>query len=524
MTVLESNAIKITNPINGTTLYEIDEITDAQAQTFFEKASAIQPKIQAMSVEQRIAEVYKIRDYVIANSDFILDCIIAETGKARTDAFAAEVFEVTDVIDVYRKLAPKTLKDRKVPQPIFLMEKKSMQYIEPLGTVLVITPWNFPFYQVIVPSLMSFLAGNATIVKPSEVTPLKPLWEHFFATSGFMKDAIQVVVGGKETGAKLLAHRPDKVHFTGSVKTGRKLMEACAQQLIPIDLELGGKDPSIVFDDVDIDRTVNGIMWGAFTNAGQNCTGIERLYVQEGIYDKLVPYLVERTKRLRTSHPNRDTKSPEDCDVGAVTASFQVKVIEDHIEDALAKGAKLLCGGIQEKGSHHIPPTIFENCNHTMKVASEETFGPTLAIMKFKTEEEAIQLANDSPYGLSASVWSKDLERGKRVARALKCGNVCVNNHMLNEANPYLPFGGVKDSGIGRFKGEDGLLVFCNLKSVLLDKQGKLIEAQWYPYTASKYKLMFAVMVSWFGKSRNYFKFVKNVLPLDAIGNKERFQ
>lgn len=524
MTALDSTAIKIVNPINSTILYEIDEITEQQAQSIFEKARAIQPKIQAMSIGQRIAEVYKIRDYVIQHSDFILDCIIAETGKSRTDAFAAEVFEVTDVIDVYRKLAPKTLKDRKVPQPIFLLEKKSMQFIEPLGTVLIITPWNFPFYQVIVPALMSFLAGNSSIVKPSEVTPLKPLWEHFFANSGFMKDAIQVIVGGKETGARLLAHRPEKVHFTGSVRTGKKLMEACSQQLIPIDLELGGKDPSIVFDDVDIDRTVNGIMWGAFTNAGQNCTGIERLYVQEGIYDTLVPYLVERTKRLKTSHPDRNTKSPADCDVGAVTAAFQVKIIEEHIEDAIAKGAKLLCGGIQEKGSHHIPPTILENCNHTMKVASEETFGPTLAIMKFKTEEEAIRLANDSPYGLSASVWTKDAERGKRVARAIKCGNVCINNHMLNEANPYLPFGGTKDSGIGRFKGEDGLLAFCNLKSVLIDKQGKLIEPQWYPFTESKYKLLHAVMLSWFGKSRNYLKFVKNVLPLDSIGNKEKFK
>jgi len=524
MEVITSTSIKVNNPIKNTTLYEIDEISDAQAKEHFEKAKSVQQKIQAMTVEARIAEVNKIRDYVIAHSDFILDCIIAETGKARTDAFAAEVFEVTDVIDVYKKLAPKLLKDKKVSQPIFLMEKKSRQFIEPLGTILVITPWNFPFYQVIVPSLMAFLAGNAVVVKPSEVTPLKPLWEHFFANSGFMKDAIQVVVGGKETGAKLLALRPDKVHFTGSVNTGRKLMEACAKQLIPIDLELGGKDPSIVFDDVDIDRTVNGIMWGAFTNAGQNCTGIERLYVQEGIYDKLVPFLVERTKRLRTSNPNRDTSSPEDCDVGAVTASFQVKIIEDHIEDAIAKGATLLCGGIQEKGSHHIPPTIFENCNHGMKIASEETFGPTLAIMKFKTEEEAIALANDSVYGLSASVWSKDLDRGTRVARAIKAGNVCVNNHMLNEANPYLPFGGIKDSGIGRFKGEDGLLTFCNLKSVLLDKQGKLIEPQWYPYTNSKYKLLHAVMLAWFGKSRNWIKFISNVLPLDGIGNKEKFK
>ncbi|HMZ68063.1 MAG TPA: aldehyde dehydrogenase family protein [Chitinophagales bacterium] len=523
MDIQNQTVIPVENPINGKVLYEINDNPENVA-SYYKIADEVQQKIQAMSIKERIAEVDKINQYVLDHSDFILDCIIAETGKARTDAFAAEVFEVGDVIDVYKKLAPKLLKDKNIDMPVFLMGKKCKQYFEPLGTVLVITPWNFPFYQVIVPSLLSFLAGNATIAKPSEVTPLKPLWDHFFANSGFMKNAIQVVFGGKQVGAALIQQRPDKIHFTGSVKSGKIIGKLAAEQLIPVDLELGGKDASIVFDDINMERTVNGVMWGAFTNAGQNCTGIERLYVQDTIYDKFVNELVNKTKKLRTSHIDRDTKSPEDCDMGTMTAPFQVAIVEEHIEDALAKGAKLLCGGITEKGSMHMLPTILENCNHTMKIASEETFGPTVAIMKFKTEAEAIALANDSIYGLGGSVWTKDLARGERVARAIKTGNFCINNHMINEANPYLPFGGTKDSGIGRFKGEEGILTFCNHKSVLIDKMSSIIEPHWYPFTNTKAQLLRNLMDSWFQKSRNYIKFAINGLKIDSIGTKEQIK
>jgi len=522
---MENTAVTTTPiicPVNGKLLYELNDPTSLELKKIMDTARQMQPIIRAMSLEDRIKEVDKIMAYVLKYVDLILDHIIAETGKSRSDAFTAEVFEVCDVIDVYKKLAPKVLKDEKLPVPIFLMGKKAQQWKEPLGTIMVITPWNFPFYQVIVPAIMAFLAGNAVIVKPSEVTPLKPLWDHFFEHSGFIKDAVQVVTGGKATGAELIRLRPDKIHFTGSVNTGKKIMALCSEQLIPVDLELGGKDPAIVFDDVNLDRTVNGIMWGAFTNAGQNCTGIERLYVQEGIYDKFMQELVAKTKLLKTSHPGRDTSSPEDCDVGAITAPFQVRLIEEHIEDALAKGARLLCGGIQEKGSHHMLPTILDQCTDKMKIATEETFGPTIAVIKFRTEEEAIRMANDSPYGLGGSVWTSDLKRGDRVARALHVGNVCINNHMINEANPYLPFGGVKDSGIGRFKGADGLLTFCNLKSVIIEKQSDMIEPHWFPYTKEKTALLTNLMTAYFNKPKKWLKFAANGLKIDSIGKKQK--
>ncbi|MDX2001905.1 MAG: aldehyde dehydrogenase family protein [Chitinophagales bacterium] len=516
--------IQVKCPINGKELYSITDPDDATLDRVFATAKAIEPKLRAMTVQQRVEEMLKVNDWVIKNQEFILDRIIEETGKSRLDALAAEVFEVCDVIDHFKKVAPKVLADQKVHTPIVLLGKKSKIVYEPMGTVLLISPWNFPFYQGIIPGLLAFLAGNAVIWKPSEVTPLKGVVEKMVEESGFMKDAIQVVYGGKMTGSKLIDRRPAKVHFTGSVNTGRRIMEQCSKYLIPVDLELGGKDPAIVFDDISIERTVNGIMWGAFTNAGQSCTSIERLYVQDTIHDELVKELVDKTKKLKVSHDNRNYKDPEDCDVGTVTAEFQIKIIESHIQDAVEKGAKVLCGGSREPGKHHFPPTVIVDADHTMKIMTEETFGPVVAVMKFKTEEEAIRLSNDSPYGLGASVWSKDLKRAEKVAKQIITGNVSINSHMLTEANPALPFGGIKDSGFGRYKGDVGLLTFSNSKSILIDTQGSKIEPHWYPFTKTKYSMLTDLMRALFSRSKNWIKFATVGLKIDSIGGKEKIK
>ncbi len=514
--------IKIICPINGKELYELEQASDEIIAKAFETARSLQDTVRYMSMSEKLAAIGRVSDYVRKNRESILTRIIEETGKSRFDAMSTEIFEILDVIDYYRDAAKKIGQPKKVHTPLVLLGKKSEIWYEPMGTVLIISPWNYPLIQGIIPSILAFLAGNTVILKPSEITPLRGLIEQILDGANFPKNAIQVVYGGKEVGQKLIAQRPDKIHFTGSVATGKKIMAQASEQLIPVDLELGGKDPSIVFDDVDLEIAVQGVIWGAMTNAGQSCTSIERAYVHEKIYNKFVERAVECMKKLRPSHPNRDYTKPENIDLGAMTTEFQCKVIEEHIADAVAKGARVLVGGKREPGSRHFPPTLLVDTTHDMLIAYEETFGPVLPIMKFKDEAEAIKLANDSPYGLSASVWSKDLKKAKRVASKLKTGNVSINSHMLTEANPALPFGGVKNSGFGRYKGDEGILTFCYSKSILVEPNHKKIEAHWYPQTETKYNLMSSLIDAFFPRPRKWLGFAKVGLKLDNIGKKER--
>lgn len=479
-------------------------------------AKIAEKEVNDISVRDRINYIATLKEYILANQEYFLNEVQRATGKTKTDILSSEIFATIDFLKYLEVNAAKILKNKKVHTPIALMGKKSQINLEPLGTILIISPWNYPFFQAIVPIANSLICGNATIYKPSEYTPLKGVVEKALKAINLPKNWVQVVYGDGELGAKLIDKRPDKIFFTGSVRTGKAIMAKASEQLIPVELELGGKDPMIVFDDVNLHRATSGALWGALTASGQSCTSVEKILVHENIYDEFKNTLVQKALKIKCGEGNSTT-----LEIGPMTTEAQVTVVREHLEDALEKGATLLTGKEWDKKSRLIPPLVIEGVTQEMKIYQEETFGPVLPLMSFSTEQEAIYYANDSQYGLTSSVWSKDLKRAHRVAAKLKVGGVSINNVMLTEGNPHLPFGGVKNSGMGRYKGEAGLVSFSNVKSVIANADNGHVEAHWYPFTEKKYDLFKKMVVGLFGGGPiNFLKFLINGLKLEGHANK----
>lgn len=492
--------------------------SENDAGVIFKQARIVQTEIAKLSLKERLQFIQNIRKTILRRQDEIVEVIQKETLKARIDILTSELFPLFEHLDFLASEAENALCSEKVATPIAMMGKSSKIWFQPLGTVLIISPWNYPFYQAIVPITCSFVTGNATVYKPSELTPLTGLVESVLADSGFKPYWAQVVYGDGKIGVDLIKQKPQKIFFTGSVATGKKIMAQASEYLIPVELELGGKDPMIVFDDVNLERAVKGAAWGAFTNSGQSCTSVERLYVQESIYEKFKTQLVAEAKTVKLG-----VDQDGDADMGAMISEKQVKIVSDLVQDALKNGATMLTGQSWDFKSRFVPAIVLENTTHEMRINKEEIFGPVLPLMKFKDEDEAIRLANDSDFGLSASVWSKDLNRCERVASQIVTGNISINNVMVSEGNHALPFGGVKDSGIGRYKGVHGLRSFTNMKSVLVDKDSSKIEANWYPYTPTKNGLFTGLIQSLFGGGiKKWVGLVRYGLPLETHAKKAK--
>lgn len=502
--------LKNSNPLASTISQEPKEV--------FAAARLAQGEIAKLSLEERMAMVEKIRHVILRRQEEIVEVIQKETQKARIDILTSELFPLFENLDFIAHEAKAGLSPEKVATPLAMMGKASKIWFEPMGTILVISPWNYPFYQAITPITLSFVTGNATVYKPSELTPLTGLVESILAEAGFRPHWAQVVYGDGKVGSDLINQRPQKVFFTGSVATGKKIMAQASQFLIPVELELGGKDPMIVFEDVNMDRAVKGAVWGAFTNSGQSCTSVERLYVQESIYETFKNRIVAEAKTIKLG-----VDKDGDADMGAMISDKQVQIIADLVQDAVKNGATMLTGQSWDFKSKFIPAIVLEGTTHQMRINKEEIFGPVLPIMKFKDEAEAIDLANDSDFGLSASIWSKDKARCERVASQVVTGNISINNVMVSEGNHSLPFGGVKDSGIGRYKGVHGLRGFTNMKSVMIDADSSKIEANWYPYTPTKNGLFGGLIQSLFGGGiKKYIGLVRYGLPLETHAKKAK--
>ncbi|MFY0759484.1 aldehyde dehydrogenase family protein [Metabacillus dongyingensis] len=475
-----NQSMTVLNPATLNSAENIDETPIYQIQQIYELSKSAFDTWKEKSVKERLSFIRKLKNVMFDRMDEIIEVIANDTGKVKVEAVTADVMPVLDAIAFLEKTAEKSLAARRVQTPAHFWGKKS--YIEYMarGTVLVISPWNYPLQLAMVPMLNALIAGNSVILKPSEVTPLVGKYiEHLFMLAEFPKGLVQVAHGGKDVGAALTRGKPDYIFFTGSVATGKKIQEEASKALIPTTLELGGKDPILIFADANLDRAAKGAAWGAFTNSGQVCMSSERIYVEQSVYEEFLEKLQSETLMLKQGTDLND-------DIGSMTYRGQIDVMKEQLEEAMAGGARLITGSIPRdwdlSQGLFIPPTIVVDVHQKMKLVQEETFGPVVTVMPFQSEEEAIELANDSIYGLNASVWSKDLKKAKRVVSKLVTGNAVINDVMISVVNHHLPFGGVKQSGIGKYHGKHGIRVFCHEKSVFLDRGKKNTEIQWYPY------------------------------------------
>jgi acyl-CoA reductase-like NAD-dependent aldehyde dehydrogenase len=402
---------------------------------------------------------------------------------------AQEVPLIIMIASYYIKTMEKALAPESRPASLpFLSIKKITVHYRPRPVVGIVAPWNYPVANLLMDGIAALAAGCAVLLKPSERTPLTAeLLQRGWLDSGAPE--VMAIVQGAREAVEAVVDNSDYIQFTGSSATGAKVMERAARRLTPVSLELGGKDPMIVLEDADVDLAAHAAVWGAMFNAGQTCVSVERVYVLDAVYQQFVDAVVRAVENLKVG-------AGDGNDVGAQIDESQVAVTERHVEDAKAKGARALTGGERPAGEGSFyPPTVLVDVDHSMMCMTEETFGPTLPIMKVSSVEEAVRLANDSPYGLSASVFSKDVERGKAVALQLDCGAVNVNDVISNLMCATAPMGGWKTSGIGaRFGGADGLRKFCRQEAVVAPRTNVGAGGNYYNQSQKALKRMNTMM------------------------------
>jgi acyl-CoA reductase-like NAD-dependent aldehyde dehydrogenase len=473
--------IEVENPATGAIVGTVPDLAADEVGELVERARAAQEGWAAAGFARRAAVLAEARRWFTDNAELAIRTIMSETGKTWEDAQFSELLYICEALRFWARRSAGFLADERVRSSSpFARGKRLVLRYEPVGVVGVISPWNYPLALPLGDALPALMAGNAVVIKPSEVTPLTSLLAaEALRESGLPDGVLQIATGRGGTGGALV-DRADMVAFTGSVATGRKVMERAGRTLTPVSLELGGKDPLIVLRDADLERAANAAVYYSMWNSGQTCISVERAYVEEPVYDEFVAKVAEKVGQLRQGDPSA---GPGSVEVGAITHRPQLDTIARHVDGALAAGAKALTGG-KRAGANgsFFEPTVLVDVTHDMDCAREETFGPTLPIMRVRDAEEAIALANDSAYGLGASVFAGDPARGEEVARRLQAGNVAVNDALAYYAVLDLPMGGWKASGIGKRHGPPGIRKYCRQQTLLVTRRALRREPQMFPY------------------------------------------
>ncbi len=477
------------NPATLQPLGKIEACDADWVQKKFQDAKKAFHTWSQLSYSERAQYLLKAKEYILEHLDDIAQVISQDNGKPRVEAISSDVFPICELIEYFAQNTQKILKPEKISIGLMsLLGRHSTLYYQPLGIVGIISPWNFPFSIPMSGVVMALMAGNCVLLKPADATAMVGIKiEEIFQAAGLPKGVFTHLPGDASTGEALLDLPLDKVVFTGSVKVGKRVMQKCAEKLIPCTLELGGKDPMIVCRDANLENAASAAVWGAFSNAGQVCASVERLYVDQEVATEFTRLVVEKTKMLKTG-PSTQTNN----DLGPLTTEAQLKIVESHVAEARERGARIVTGGKKpenQKGYFYLP-TIITGVDHSFKCVKEETFGPILPIMTFRHEEEAINLANNSEYGLTASVWTRDLKRGREIAQQIRAGTVTINECTYTYALCQTPWGGLKQSGFGRTHGKIGLHELVHTLHIHENKISRFKDFWWFGYDGELYETL----------------------------------
>ncbi|MDE3070413.1 MAG: aldehyde dehydrogenase family protein [Acidobacteriota bacterium] len=498
--------IPVENPATGQPLGTVRDIGPEELAEMARRGRQAQPAWEAMGFDGRAEVLRRAQKWTMDNAEKIISTIVAETGKTYEDAQLAELLYAANAFGFWARKAGKYLADERISSSQILVKGKKLAVrYRPLGLIGVIGPWNYPLTNSFGDCIPALAAGNCVILKPASLTPFTSmLMAEGMASCGLPENVLQIATGsGGGTGAALI-ELVDMIMFTGSTEVGRGIAEAAARRLIPCSLELGGKDPMIVLKDADLERAANFATYYSMQNAGQTCISIERVYVEDAVYDEFVRRVAEKVRALRVGAPN----GPGSVEVGAITYPGQIDTISEQVSDAVGKGARVLTGGEARTGAaggggRFYEPTVIADVNHSMKVMTEETFGPVLPIMKVQDAEEAVRLANDSQYGLGASIFTRDASRGEELARRLDAGATNVNDAMINYTVLELPMGGHKESGLGQRHGPAGIRKYCSQQALVVTSRiAPKREPHMYPYKASTSRLLGRFFKLLYGRGR----------------------
>ena len=482
-TAIPIDTLPSINPATGEVLAHFERTPASLLPEIISRARVAQEAWAKLPIRDRCAKLRGLRERIMASRDELADAVVRESGKPRVEALFADIFVALDSAECWSRNAAGALRTQRIPHhSIAAKAKRGYLAFEPLGVIAIISSWNYPLAIPLSQIIPAVAAGNAVVCKTSDFTPqCGALIEKLFIDAGFPGNLVTVVQGGGEVGQALIAASPDKVLFTGSVATGRRVAEACAKMLIPSVLELGGKDAMIVLADADVDVASSAAVWGSYTNCGQVCLSVERLFVEQAVAEKFMALCVEKTNKLRIGPGSNPA-----TDVGPLIRPLHVQRMSDLVHDAVSRGAKVLCGGNSrpDLGPNFFEPTVIAGVDSSMKLFQEETFGPILAMQIVHDADEAVARANDSPFALAVSVWTSDRRHGEAIAHHLRAGAVMVNDAISYFGIAEAPHGGCGASGWGRTHGKAGLLEMVQMKYIGVDRMPRSEKPWWYRYGA----------------------------------------